>query len=620
MRHSASVAWSLLLLGPLTSGCGGSTPAPEAPTKSDAATEKAPPPAAAPAVALTPVSAPRSTFLWGRLKNPAGLADSVIAATALPLNWRGQIERESPELVRIISLDAPVELAMTLDENPRREPHGVVSFGVGSEGAVLAELERQGIAVRTVSGGERWFTLEDASCALGSSLGATPARVVCSDDDESLGALLPYALRGLPNEPLSDAEVHVELRAEPLKTAYRSEIRSLKLLASLAARQIELDSARFDRAATDAIMSLAEEGILLADDLDRVTLQLFAREQGDYELAFSTKFSQSRSWTAGSVGVLAQKQSAPPDVFWKLPADSSGASFGHTLPAERTRAIQENLVDLLGGLLEHEKIGAKTRVRIEALVRDMMSYEGPVVSATGPVRPVKASEAALEPAWQLVGIEGDAARYRKQLEELSRLLSSPELRKAAGSDAEWIPELTPRGALKGRPGSILYEWKVAGDTAEIFDPGTLRSDSLLGAAQRFSHGYLALVPDGSRVWFSFASDRALVSEPIDVLFQTASPRLDGVAGLTTLREMPSTASGFVKLEGLVGPFLGELSERPNESWQGISRALPYAGKVPLTYQLRMQGGAAPSFELVERVPHEFVADVTSLILQLAADD
>lgn len=620
MRHSASVASSLLLLGHLTSGCGGTTPTAQAPTNGEAATEKAPPPPEAQAVVLTPVSAPRGTFLWGRVKNPAGLVDSVIAATALPLNWRGQIERESPELVRIISLDAPVELAMSLDENPRRDPHGVVSFGVGSEGAVLAELERQGIGVRTAAGGERWFAIDDASCALGPSLGATPARVVCSDDDDSLGVLLPYALRGLPSEPLSDAEVHVELRAEPLKVAYKSEIRQLKLLASLAARQIELDSARFDRAATDAIMSLAEEGILLAEDLDRVTLQLSAREQGDYELAFSTKFSKSASWTAGSVALLAQKQSSLPDMFWKLPGDSSSASFGQTLSAERTRPIQENLVDLLGGWLEYVKIGQKTRVRIEALVREMMTYEGPVVSASGPVRPVNAPDGTLEPAWQLVGFEGDAARYRKHLEELSRILSSPELRKAAGSDAEWIPELTPRGALKGRPGSILYEWKVSGDAAELFDAHTARRGSLVEAAQRYSHGYVALVPDGSRTWLSFASERPLVSEPIDVLFQTSSPRLDGVSGITALRELSSAASGFIKLEALVGPFLGELTEGRGQTWQGISRSLPYAGKVPLTYQLRVQGGAAPSFEVIERVPHELVADVTSLLVQLATDD
>lgn len=609
MRHSSPIAWALLLLA--SSGCGGAQPTTDAPKPSEAARAPAPPEVTP--VTLAPVSAPPGTFLWGRVKSPARLVDSVVAATAIPLNWRGELEGESPELSRVVSLDAPIEVAMAIDHNPMRQPHGIVSFGVGSEGAVLAELERQGIAVRTHGESERWFSLNEASCALGPSLGATPARVVCSDDDESLAELLPYALRGLPGEQLSEAEVHVEVRAAPLQKAYKAQIRSLKLLGSMVARQIELDSPRFDRAAADAVLSLADEGILLAQDLERASFQLFEREAGDYDLRFTGKFRSSTSWTAGSFGLLGQRQTPAPDLFWKLPADSSAASFAHGLPTERARPLHDALIDLLGGLLEHGGLADKTRIRIEKTLREMLAYDGLVVSATGPQR---VKEGELAPAWQLLGIEADAARYRKLFEEIAQVLSSADLRKAAGEHAKWLPELKARGALPGRPGSVLYEWKVSGDFDELFGNWTPEGKrGLGGAAQKLQHGFVALVPDGARTWLSWASEREQVSAPIDALFQSSSPRLDAVAGLSAMREASTVGSGFIKLEALAGPFFGDLdSGKRYKSWEELARSLPYAGKVPTTFHLRVEGGSAPAVEVVERVPHQLVADLTALLV------
>jgi hypothetical protein len=609
------------VLAGVGSGCGGSTPASSTPAQPAHEAESAP---QVVPLELEPAPAPKGTFLWGRLKNPAGLADSVIAATAIPLNWRAELEDRVPNLTSVIALDAPVEVAFALDDNPSRQPHGVVSFGVGSEGVVLAELEREGISVRSEGEGERWFSLEDVSCALGPSLGATPVRVVCSDDDASLAVLLPYALRGLPREELSDAEAHLEFRAAPLKAAYGSQLRSLKLLASVAARQVEIDNSRFDRAAADALLALADEGIRLARDLERVTLQLRARQAGDYELSLSGSFEGRSSWTASSVELLGQTQSVPPDLFWKLPATSSGASFARTLPKEQVSAIHGNLVELLGGWLEHQKLGEKTRVRIERFVMDMLAYDGVFVSATGPVVPLSTSSGTqLGAAWQLVGLEADAAGYKKRIDELALVLSSADLRKAAGTEAQWIPELKARGALADRPGSAIYEWQLKGGAVDQLVLGLSHGGGgreLENAAQLLQHGFLVVVPDGGRTWLAWSTERSQLDAPFQVLFKSGSPRLETVSGLTPLREKASAVSGFLRLEGLVGPISAELAPERAKSWEALSRGLPYGGKVPVTFHVRAEPGQKSTIEIVERVPHEFVADLTALLIQTFTRD
>ncbi len=573
---------------------------------------------------LEPVAAPKGTFLWGRVKNPAGLADSVIAATAIPLNWRSELEEQTPHLASVVSLDTPIEVAFALDENPNRAPHGVVSFGVGSEGAVLAELERQGVPVRSEGDGERWFAWEEASCALGPSVGATPVRVVCSDDDASLAALLPYALRGLPREELSDAEAHLEFRAGPLKAAYGSQLRSLKLLASVAARQVEIDNSRFDRAAADALLALADEGIRLARDLDRVTIQLRAREAGDYELSLSSSFESRSSWTVGSLELLGNAQTLPPDLFWKLPATSSGASFARTLPKQQVSAIHGNLVDLLGGWLEHQKLGEKTRVRIERFVMDMLAYDGVVVSASGPVVSLTTPAGPqLGAAWQLMGLEAEASLYKKQLDELVQVLSSADLRKAAGTEARWIPELKAKGALADRPGSAVYEWQLKGGSIDELVGGLPHREGvreLENVAQLLQHGYVVVVPDAGRTWLAWSTERSQLDAPFQLLAKGESPRLETVSGLTTLRDKTSALSGFLRLEGLVGPLWSELAPERAKSWEDLSRGLPYGGKVPVTFHVRTESGQKSTVEMVERVPHEFVADLTALIIQGVTHD
>ncbi len=550
-----------------------------------------------------------------------GLADAVLASTGIPLDWRAKLEEEAPRLTSVLALDAPIEVAFALDENPNRPPHGVVSFGAVSEGSVLAELEQQGVAFRAEDDGQRWFVWDDVSCAVGPSLGATPVRVVCSDDDTSLAALLPYALRGLPAEELSDAEAHLEFRAAPLKAAYGSQLRSLKLFASVAARQIEIDNARFDRAVADALLALADEGIHLAQDLESVKLELRAAESGDYELSFSGTFESRSSWTVASVELLGQTQALPPALFWQLPATSSAASFTRTLPREQLRAVHENLVDLLGGWLEHQKLGEKTRVRIERFVMDMLAYDGVVATATGPVIALDAEAGQLGPAWQLVGLEADAAVYKKRIDELAQALSAPDLRKAAGEDARFIPELKARGALPNRGGSAVYEWRLDGAVDELV--GELSGEGNRGigsAAKLLQHGFFAIVPDGPRTWLAWSSDKSQLAAPFDVLFKSGSPRLESVSGLTSLRDRTSAVSGFVRLEGLVGPLAAEFGATRAKSWEALSRGLPYRGNVPITFHVRAEPGPKSSIHVTERVPHEFVADLTALVVRAVAAD
>src|SRR5690606_11447376 len=188
-------AWLLL------SACGGAQkPSGEAPPAAETPTTS---PASETRPELVPVDAPAGTFLWARLKNPAVLTDSLLAATGLPLDWRGLLESRVPELVAVSDLNAPVELAIVVNPNPRRQPLGVLSWGVGSEAAVLQQLDQMNVQAEEGPGGVHSFAIAEATCVVGPSLGSTPSRVVCGKEAQAVDVLGAYALRGLPRQELS---------------------------------------------------------------------------------------------------------------------------------------------------------------------------------------------------------------------------------------------------------------------------------------------------------------------------------------------------------------------------------------------------------------------------------
>ncbi len=612
----------------MLTACGGAQkPSGDVPVTAAPATS--PPPAARPE--LTPVEAPSGTFLWARLKNPAALTDSVLAATGLPLDWRGLLESRVPELVAASDLSAPVELAISVNPNPRRQPLAVLSWGVGSKAAVLQQLDQLNVQAEEGPGGVHSFAIAKATCVVGPALGSAPTRVACGKEAQAVEVLGAYALRGLPRQELSEAELHVEMTAAPLRQAYGQQVSSLKVLSSVLVRQIQIDNPRFDRAAADAVYGLVDELIALSQDVDRARLQLW-NKGGDYELAMSGRFAGSASWSVEMLRGVGATQTAPPDWFWALPANASAAYFSRAPDPSSTEALWAVAKDLLGGFLEDNQAVTKaTRERIERWFTEASHYGSAVVGATGPVVSSTSGErSTLVPAWQLTGVQQDSARHRKLLDELIAILAAPDLRKAAAHEGEsWLPEFKRSGALAGQPGSAVYEWKMSGTWQEALErlggtPVVSKDPSqraeLETALAQLDHGFLALVPDQDRTWFIWSQTREELAKPIEAMKRQDAPRLQGLDALQSLRQRPAILSGFVKLESLVAQLAsGARGAEALGSWDRVSQALPYKGQAPVTFQLRIEQGEHTEIELAHRIPSQFITDLTAALVQGLAD-
>lgn len=598
--------------------CGGSQkPASEAPAPE---VTPAPQPTQEARPELTPVEAPAGTFLWGRVKNPADLTDSVLAATGLPLDWRGFLRSSVPELVEVSNLNVPVELAVAVHPNPRREPLGVLSWGVASQEIVLEQLEEQNVQAEEGPGGVHLFSVADVTCVVGPSLGVTSTRVVCGDDAQAIEVLGPYALRGMPGQELSDADLHIEVSAAPLQKAYGQQIASLKLFSSVLVRQIQIDNPRFDRAAADAVFGVVDELIALSKDVERARVQLW-NKGGDYELSMSSRFPGNTSWSVQTLEALGAKQTALPQEFWALPANTSAAYFYQTPDAERLGPLWNVAKDALAGFLETQQgVTKASRDRIDRWLTDVAGVSGAWVGATGPmVTSQNGDRTDLRPAWQLSAVQQDSARHRKLLDDLVAILAAPDLRRAATHEgASWLPDLKKRGALKGRPNSAVYEWRLQEAWLKSLDPND--RENIEAAIDQLDHGFLAIVPDGERTWFTWAQTREDLGKSLELMERKDAARLAGMAGLQALQARPVVLAGFVKLESLLAQAAASIPGAESlRRWDQMSRALPHKGQAPVSFEMRVLEGEATEVQVVHRIPRQFVADLTAALTQGLAD-
>jgi hypothetical protein len=207
----------------------------------------------------------------------------------------------------------------------------------------------------------------DASCAIAVSLGAAPARLICGRGTKDVDALLPYATRGLPNEPQTGADLELTLDAKPIQDRYGHDVTALRLLAGVAQREIALDSAQFDRALQDAIYGGVDEVINLFNDLGQIRLE--ARlDAARNVLAASAelRLKGDSSWTAGTIAAL--KPVAVPATLPRLPPETALAGYHTAFPAERYAAFARIAGELAEGLLEHQKLPEGTRKRARHLL------------------------------------------------------------------------------------------------------------------------------------------------------------------------------------------------------------------------------------------------------------
>jgi hypothetical protein len=499
----------------------------------------------------------------------------------------------APGVATVVAFDAPVEAALVLERTAGAMPDlaRVVSVGLTSfeQARGFAEqrgstLSRLGPDVYRVQG------LGDAHCVLARSLGTAPVRLVCSDRQRDVDQYWPYATRGLPTLVLPDREVRIEVRVAPL----RELTRRAGQLESLAMRELGRDDPRFDRGLGEVVHAVAQEVVALGEDTDQLALDLEFRPDAGLEATLSARFRAQTAFTIQSLADMGHRATVPPDLFWRLPADSSGAAYGVSPDPRRLVSLRKGLGSLLTGYLEGQGTSRATinRVRTALEAEEWNNFGSAWVTAHGAAAS-RPAETSTVPNWHLVGIEDLPAQKLDAL--IGKLLSvydDPELRKAApGLRSEKWPKVSRRGAAGLGAGAVWYEIVQTGTPKSATHPTTL-----------------IIVPAGKRTWIGLGTNRDLVVGKLKQITQGGRGLADR-RGLEELRRAKVLLGGFTTL--------GALSSGTESRFGTSVLRAPNRGETPIIDTLVWQD-EGPTLVWRFAVPRGTISDMASALPAFAS--
>ena len=601
-------------------GCGGAAkPAPETP--------KPPPaPKQAPVVEtadLSPVGAPPGLFVVGRLKRPTALTDTLAHWAGVPFGLRDVLPFASKDLDAALAWDAPVEFAVSVAPNGRR---GVVeagiSLGLTSTEQALAAARRQGYELKRLAP-EIYAVLgtPHSSCAIAPAIGTALARLVCAHRASELEDLLPYMTRGLPNEALGQRDLELELRVEPLRQRFASEIGSARLFAGFLVRELQLDAPRFDTALSDTAYALADELVALVHDVNVVKLEASVDAQ-KHELAadFSIFFDDHKSWSASALAERGKHQGAAPEKFFAQPADAGSAAYQYAHDPALYEHLGAGLVELGDAYLEHAKVGKVTRERVTRLLQTYFRWDGAGVTASGtdPVEPAKKGEPRGSADWMVLRADNVPLTLKGVLPDLVSVLSDREARAVVArtlkvEDKELatarLAPLTGPGVPAGTKALVI---KIPSELGPLLG----RSFGLGGKSDdsKPSERDIAIVMKGTTAVIASAANLKVLGSRLGQALAGKDSTLATRTELAPLRTLQANWAGFVTLLTLLSSSPGQSLGDPS----AMASGLPHHGQVPvfLDFQVEPQTGANARWHL--SVPAALFEDLPGLAPLLAS--
>lgn len=568
---------------------------------------------------LEPASAPPGVFFRSRLRTPELVIDRTLQAAGLPFRARDWLEDNQEGFLLLptseLDLGGSIESIVMLNPVPERVPFAVVSASVRSLEGSLSALKGARVDAMEGPSGVYYFSDELTQCALGRSVGPEAGRVVCSDSAEALSALLPYALRGFPAEASSGPTGWFEVDLAPIREAYGQRAKSLRLLASIGARQLHIDHPRFDRALTEAAVSIADElGDLLSDG-ERVRGEFEQTERGDVRLSLLLGFRGTSSWVAGTTADWASSGGPAPALFSTLPGSAAAAGAFQTLPNARRKKLSEVLTDLAAGYFESKRAKPSEVRDVETVVRELFAREGAIVQATGPL------QGALPDPWGLYGTSRGKKEVVAFFDSLGRVGSSSAWKQMAPELSDLLEIKRSSERVAGAPQAVVYRYRLGSSAKDWLDSGSLLGDSLGAQRDTFPlEGRIAVHSVESVTYVVHARSLGSLSEPFAAMADANSPRLGKNAELRGLFTTSAVARGFARVEGLAAPFLPWLPEKVQNKLEELVRATPNGGDVPLTYTVQAKKrGEGAELAVHYDVPSAFIGDVAALIALAMTD-
>jgi hypothetical protein len=526
-------------------------------------------------------------------------------------------------------------VVIALDSRGRldAQPFIVVSIGLRSVEQALAFASQLGENVQRVSPGVYRVGKNDG-CLVAAAVGKARARLVCGERSDDLRALLPYATRGLPNESFGTADLHFELRVEPVRRRYGAQIRQLKAMAMpMLLHNFSLDDKEFDRALADTAHAVGDELIALIDDGDRVNLDFsIKRDKELVEGVLLARFRGSSSWTVQTLIEAGKRSASPSETFFRLPKDANSAGWGSTVDGKRFDGIRQSLAALADAWLAHHKIGRGTRDQFSAILLDTYTTSAASVYAEGDVGPSAAapkgsqlgSESLRELArrgvgWYLLGIEEKSDRYKTYFDKLMRAYNDAKLRRTLEKTFTLKPnDLLPiksRGT-RGLPKATSYEMSLPG---RLFDGiGSLGGKPEKGRALPI---VLLVVPDGTRTWLGFSADEAFLIEKVKLAMK-GDPKvtLASREGLGAMRASRGIYGGFTSVGGFVDNLQASLASAITGGGPvNLTSSMAHRGETPMPFLLTAKSeGSGAEVVWTSTLPKAAIEDLGSLVFAMGA--
>lgn len=601
-------------------GCGGAPQKPPEQPRAPVAPKPAP---VVETADLSPVAAPSGLFVVGRLKRPTALADAVAHWAGVPLGLRDVLPFAAKDLDNVLLWDAPVELAVAATPSGRK---GVAEVGVsvgltGTEQALAAahrggyEVKRLGPEIYAVGG------TPHASCAIAPAVGSAAARLVCSHHAAELEDLLPYMTRGLPNEPLGQRDLELELRVEPLRQRFATELGSARLFAGFVVRELQLDAPRFDTALSDAAYGLADELVALTHDVNTVRLEATVDEQKRViDMDFSLAFGDKKSFVARAIAERGQHQGPPPDEFWKLPADAESAGYTQAFNPATYEHVGAGIVELADAYLEYAKVGKATRDRVTRVVQTCFRWDGVNESASGrDAEPApKGAKVGGSSEWTLTRVEHPPATLKGVLTDLSGILGDKELRAMLARSLKVSDKELPSGRMvalhaPGVPaGTRALVVKVPNDLGPLVGRSFgLSAKDNATPPREFA---VAVIPVGTSALVATADSTQVLGVRVGELLAGKGATLATRSDLAPLRALDAASAGYFTLLGVLSGTLGHGVSSPSE----VAAGLPNHAAVPMVidFSVDPQTGSKAKWHLA--VPAGVFQDLPGLIPLIAA--
>jgi len=601
-------------------GCGGAPQKPPEQPRPPVAPKPAP---VVETADLSPVAAPSGLFVVGRLKRPTALADTVAHWAGVPLGLRDVLPFAAKDLDNVLLWDAPVELAVAAAPSGRK---GVVETGVsvgltGTEQALAAarqggyEVKRLGPEIYAVGG------TPHLSCAIAPAVGSAAARVVCSHRAAELEDLLPYMTRGLPNEPLGQRDLELELRVEPLRQRFATELGSARLFAGFVVREFQLDSPRFDTALSDAAYGLADELVALSHDVNSVRLEATVDDQKHLvDMDVSLALGDQKSFVARALAERGKHAGPPPEEFWKLPRDAESAGYTQPFEPATYERLSAGITELADAYLEHAKVGKATRERVSRVVQTCLRWDGENERASGrdAVPPAKGAKVGGSSEWTLTRVEHPPATLKGVLADLLGILGDKELRGMLARSLKVSDKELPVGSMVPLRGAGV----PAGTRALV-----VKMPSELGPLVGRSFGLspkdggtpprelaIAVIPQGTSALVATAETPEVLGARVGAALSGKSVTLGTRSDIASMRTLNASSAGFFTLLGVLSGALGHGASNPSE----VAAGLPNHAAVPMVIDFTVdpQTGAKATWHMT--VPAGVFQDLPGLIPLIAA--